>query len=83
MEILILLIALFATLGLMKLVTFGILFLEVICLFGWVFVIWKFYPLLYSGSEKWRTAPVIFFINRLIVIAVAIYGFAIVMWAKT
>lgn len=80
MEFLILLISLVAVLGGIKILTSGIHFLEVICLFGWIFLVWKLYPLLYSRSEKWRTAPVFFFINRIIVVAVAIYGFIAVMW---
>ncbi len=32
---------------------------------------WKIFPFFYSGSEKWRTAPVAYFFNRLTVTVIA------------
>lgn len=37
-------------------------------------VTWSLFPAFYSGSQKWRTSPVVYFLNRLTVTVIA--GFA-------
>lgn len=51
-------------------------FFEIALFFAWMFFVWKFYPTLWSGSEKWRMSPAAFFVDRIfsVVIAAIVFG---------
>lgn len=82
MEYFILMVVLFIVLLAMKAISQGHEILQIIFFVAWVVFIWKFYPYAFSRSDKWRSSPVVVFINRIVVLVFAIYAFAYVMELK-
>lgn len=79
MEYFYLMMGLFLVLFVMKAISQGNELVQVLFFILWVYSVWKFYPYVFSGSDKWRSSPVAIFINRIIALVFAMYAFVYVM----
>lgn len=50
--------------------------LEFVLFIVWLFCVWFIYPAMWSGSAKWRTAPIGFFVDRAFSVVIA----TIIFW---
>lgn len=82
MEYFILMVVLFLILVAMKALSQGNEFIQIIFFVVWVFSVWKFYPLVFSKSDKWRASPVALLINRIVALVFAAYAFIFVIGLK-
>lgn len=53
--------------------------LEYVLFIAWLICVWFIYPAMWSGSDKWRTTPIGFFVDRAfsVVIAAIIFGYLV------
>ena len=80
MEYFILMFVIFAILVVMKVISQGNEFLQIILFVVWIYSVWRFYPALFSKFDKWKSSPAALLINRIVALIIAGYAYWHVMF---